>query len=152
MQRSNQRPLLKRILSVSAGLFLLVTSADAQSLNSKVTNFILNNKQPVTPGNLIASCIVQEGGDIPYKRYALVYLDYDSSNNIKMVLEKTAVQWGGWGWVEISWFSPLIEKKSCRLFNLSGSECTVAMAGEVAIKLKLIDGLGGLSAEKEMIK
>jgi len=143
----------KEILALSLSSTLIISSVYSQNSDSlKVTNLWLSDKKAVAPGSLIASCIVEEKGDIPYKRYALIYIDYDGSgNNLKLVLEKTAIQWGGWEWEEVPWFSPVTEKKSCRV-SVGNSDCIVAMAGQINIRLKLIDTLGNISAQKEMAK
>jgi len=146
------KPVILAIFIFSGAMFLMPQSVHSQTSPLKVTNLWLNDKKPLKPGSLIASCIVEEDGDIPHKRYALIYIDYDhAADNLNLVLEKTAVRWGGWEWEEVPWFSPVSEKKSCRA-GRGGSECLIAMAGEVNIKLKLVDSLGGISAQKETAK
>lgn len=127
-------------------LLLVCFSLYSQGSASKISDFKINKKQPVSPGKIIASCVVAEGGDIPYKRYALVYTDF-RDNTIRMLLEKTVVQWGGWSWFEVTWFSPVTQKQSCRV-SLDNPECTVALAPEIKLKLKLIDSLGDIRVEQ----
>jgi len=135
-----------KIQTLVVGFSLVWFSVYPQSSASKISDFKVNEKQSLSPGEIIASCVVEEGGDIPYKRYALVYTDFED-NTIRMLLEKTVVQWGGWSWSEVTWFSPVTQKKSCRV-SLENSECIVTLAPETELKLKLIDSLGDIRVEQ----
>jgi len=145
MPKAGQLLFLNLVLIIIS-LSLIVPNLYSQNSNFKVSEFKINQKPEIAPGDIIASCVVEEGGDIPYKRYALVYTDFEN-NNIKMLLEKTVVQWGGWSWSEVSWFSPITERKSCRVSSVV-SECTVTLASQAEVKLKLIDNSGNIRVEK----
>ncbi|MCF7907567.1 MAG: hypothetical protein K9L86_01650 [Candidatus Omnitrophica bacterium] len=134
------------VVILALSLNLSVSNVYSQNSTFKVSEFNINKKQPVSPGEIIASCVVEERGDIPYRRYALVYTDFEN-NNAKMLLEKTVVQWGGWGWSEVTWFSPTTERKSCKL-SLVGSECTVTLTPKADLKLILNDDAGNINIRK----
>lgn len=137
---------LSRLLVMLIALSFLSLGSYSQDADYKVSDFKVNSNQAVSPGQIIASCVVAEGGDIPYKRYALIYTAYEN-DSIKMLLEKTVVSWTGWGWSEVSWFSPVTERRSCRA-HLWDRECRVDLAPEAAVKLKLIDAVGNIQIRK----
>jgi hypothetical protein len=119
-------------------------SALSENITKKsIRQFQINPNQPFSPGNIIASCITEETGALPYKRHSLIYIGFDS-DTVKVLRESTVVKWEAWKWVDVPWFSSATENLSCKVS--SSSECIFTLVESISVKIEVIDGDGHIKA------
>ncbi len=137
------------LAAVSGLAFLSVFSQNYPgSLEIKVQSFKVSQKQPISPGSVLATCVTENKSEsTPHKRHTLIYMSF-SDNSLKAVLEHTVVRWEGWKWVEANFFSSTTEDKHCWFSSSGSQDCVISLAPATAVKISVVDEKGNVTVEK----
>lgn len=112
-----------------------------------IKGFKVSPSQPFSPGDIVAEWITEEkGNQTPHKRHTLIYTGFEN-NTIKLLLEHTVIQWEGWQWAEVKWFSSATENQSCTVSSYR-PECNLPLGNSLSIRLKVLNKRGEIMAEK----